>query len=93
MTRPYPSGRRGHRLTYTVSEEIESPNKKRQKLPVFEDLSQLPPLPSFKGMKKSEIKKVKKERERLEKKAAKLQAKNEAQERKRMRGESPEGHL
>jgi hypothetical protein len=39
-------------------------------------------------MKKSEIKRIKKERERLEKKALKLQAKNEAQERKRMRGES-----
>ena len=39
-------------------------------------------------MKKSEIKKVKKERERLEKKVAKIQAKNDAQERKRMRGES-----
>lgn len=71
-----------------VSEENESPNKKRQKLPAFGDLSQLPPLPSFKGMKKSEIKRIKKERERLEKKAMKLQAKNEAQERKRMRGES-----
>jgi SAGA-associated factor 73 len=71
-----------------VSEENESPNKKRQKLPVLDDLSQLPPLPSFKGMKKSEIKRIKKERERLEKKALKLQAKNEAQERKRMRGES-----
>jgi hypothetical protein len=39
-------------------------------------------------MKKAEIKKLKKERERLEKKAAKQQAKVDAQERKRMRGES-----
>lgn len=40
-------------------------------------------------MKKADIKKVKKERERLEKKAAKQQAKVEAQERKRMRGMCP----
>lgn len=39
-------------------------------------------------MKKADIKKVKKERERLEKKTAKQQAKVEAQERKRMRGGS-----
>lgn len=69
-----------------ASSETESPSKKRQKLP--DDLSDLPPLPSFKGMKKTEIKKLKKERERLEKKAAKQQAKVDAQERKRMRGES-----
>lgn len=68
------------------SEENESPSKKKQKqLP--DDLADLPPLPSFKGMKKTEIKKLKKERERLEKKAAKQQAKVDAQERKRMRGE------
>jgi hypothetical protein len=73
-------------LTPEGSEETDSPLNKKQKLP--DEIIEIPPLPSFKNMKKSEIKKVKKERERLEKKAAKLQAKNEAMERKRMRGES-----
>jgi hypothetical protein len=63
---------------------MNSPLNKKQKLPG--DHVEIPPLPSFKNMKKSDIKKVKKERERLEKKAAKVQAKNDAQERKRMRG-------
>lgn len=63
---------------------MNSPMSKRQKLPG--DSVEIPPLPNFKNMKKSDIKKVKKEHERLEKKAAKVQAKNDAQERKRMRG-------
>ena len=70
-----------------ASSETESPSKKRQKLP-GDDSSDIPSLSSFKGMKKADIKKEKKERERLEKKTAKQQAKVEAQERKRMRGKS-----
>lgn len=75
------------------SDETDSPSKKKQKLPtaISDDVSaagDLPPMPSLKGMTKSDIKKLKKERERLEKKTAKQQAKIDAQERKRVRGES-----
>ena len=75
-----------------VSSASSSPLKKRTKLPTgasspFEAEDDDRPL-AFKGMKKSQIKKMRKEQARLEKKAAKAREKAEVAERKRQRGES-----
>jgi len=68
-----------------VSEsESASPHKKRPKLPSNEHLD--PHL--YKGLKKSEIKKLQKERMRVEKREAKEREKFEVAERKRQRGDS-----
>lgn len=66
-----------------------SPNKKRARVVLPEDLGsddEIDPN-AYKGLKKSEIKKLLKERERLKKRAAKEREKAAIAERKRQRGE------
>lgn len=66
-----------------------SPSKKRARVleAISLDDDELDPA-AYKGLKKSEIKKLLKERERLKKRAAKEAEKAQAAERRRARGES-----
>lgn len=80
----------GFKVSLTSDESPEaSPSKKRAKitLPELGSDEELD-LSAYKGMKKSEIKKLLKERERLKKRAAKEEEKLRAAERRRARRES-----
>jgi SAGA-associated factor 73 len=69
-----------------VSDTPESPSKKKARVLELDD-DELDPS-AYKGLKKAEIKKIQKERERKAKREAKEEEKKKAAERRRARGES-----